>query len=218
MKLNTKLIIIMLSLLVLAMLTLFTLNQYAQNDLVREIQESSQEISKAVQMSIEDLTSETETSRLNEYLTKAREKGINEINIINSEGEIIDSSDPDKIGKKREIKKLEKGVHAAPAGGRGASILSQRPYEVLVPVIVGDEHLGYVQINMLLDNIRDIQHANFIRRLFATSMVFAVGIALIIFLARRYTDPIHRLVGDFKKVSAGDLSVTIPVESHDEIG
>ncbi len=218
MKLNAKLIIIMLSLLVLAMLTLFMLNQFAQNDLVREIQESSQEISKAVQMSIEDLTSEAETSRLTEYLNKAREKGINEINIINNEGEIIDSSDPEKIGKKREIKKLEKGVHAAPAGSRGASILSQKPYEVLVPVIVGDEHLGYVQINMLLDNIRDIQHANFIRRLFATSMVFAVGIALTIFLARRYTDPIHRLVEDFKKVSAGDLSVTIPVDSHDEIG
>jgi nitrogen fixation/metabolism regulation signal transduction histidine kinase len=218
MKLNSKLIIIMLSLLVLAMLTLFTLNQYAQNDLVREIQESSQEISKAVQMSIEDLTSEAETSRLTEYLNKAREKGINEINIINSEGEIVDSSDPEKIGKKREIKKLEKGVHAAPASSRGATILSQKPYEVLVPVIVGDEHLGYVQINMLLDNIRDIQHANFIRRLFATCMVFAVGIALTIFLARRYTDPIHRLVDDFKRVSAGDLSVTIPVDSNDEIG
>jgi signal transduction histidine kinase len=49
-------------------------------------------------------------------------------------------------------------------------------------------------------------------------MVFAVGIALIIFLARRYTEPIHRLVEDFKKVSGGDLSVTIPVESRDEIG
>jgi signal transduction histidine kinase len=155
---------------------------------------------------------------LNEYLNKAREKGINEINIINSEGEIVDSSDPEKIGKKREIKKLEKGVHAASASSRGASILSQKPYEVVVPVIVGDEHLGYVQINMLLDNIRDIQHANFIRRLFATCMVFAVGIALTIFLARRYTDPIHRLVGDFKRVSAGDLSVTIPVDNNDEIG
>ncbi len=208
----------MLSLLVLAMLTLFTLNQYAQNDLVKEIQESSQEISKAVQMSIEDLTSEAETSRLNEYLSKAREKGINEINIINSEGEIIDSSDPEKIGKKREIKKLEKGVHAAPTLGRSASILSQKPYEVVVPVIVGDEHLGYVQINMLLDNIRDIQHANFIRRLFATCMVFAVGIALTIILARHYTDPIQQLVGDFKRVSAGDLSMSSPVNSHDEIG
>ena len=104
MKLNAKLIIIMLSLLVLAMLTLFILNQSAQTALVNEIQESSQEISKAVQMSIEDLTSEAETSRLTDYLIKAREKGINEINIFNTEGEIIDSSDPEKIGKKRELK------------------------------------------------------------------------------------------------------------------
>jgi signal transduction histidine kinase len=217
MKLNSKLIIIMISLLVLAMLTLFILNQFAQTDLVNEIQESSQEISKAIQMSIEDLTSEAETSRLTDYLKKAREKGINEINIINTEGEIIDSSDPEKIGKKRELKKLEKGVHAVrrPIGG---AMLSQKPYEVVVPVIVGDEQLGYVQINMLLDNIRDIQRANFIRRLFATGMVFAVGIALTIFLARRYTTPINNLVGDFKRISAGDLSVTIPVESNDEIG
>jgi signal transduction histidine kinase len=217
MKLNAKLIIIMLSLLVLAMLTLFILNQFAQDALVNEIQESSQEISKAIQMSIEDLTSEAETSRLTDYLTKAREKGINEINIINTEGEIIDSSDPEKIGKKRELKKLEKGIHAVqrPVGG---AVLSQKPYEVVVPVIVGDEQLGFVQINMLLDNIRDIQRANFIRRLFATGMVFTVGIALIIFLARRYTTPIKNLVEDFKRVSAGDLSVTIPVESEDEIG
>ena len=217
MKLNAKLIIIMLSLLVLAMLTLFILNQFAQTALVDEIQESSQEISKAIQISIEDLTSSAETSRLTDYLAKAREKGINEINIFNIEGEIIDSSDPDKIGKKRDLKKLEKGIHAVkrPVGG---AVLSQKPYEVVVPVIVGDEQLGFVQINMLLDNIRDIQRANFIRRLFATGMVFTVGIGLIIFLARRYTTPIKNLVEDFKRVSAGDLSVTIPVESSDEIG
>lgn len=218
MKLNAKLVIIMLTLLVLAMLTLFIMNQYAQNDLVHEIQESSQEISKAIQMSIEDLTSEAETSRLTDYLNKARDKGINEINIISNEGEIIDSSDPEKIGKKREIKKLEKGIHIARRQQTGSTVLSQKPYEVVVPVIVGDEQLGYVQINMLLDNIRDIQHANFIRRLFATCMVFAVGIAFTIYLARRYTEPIHSLVGDFKRVSAGDLSVTISVNSQDEIG
>lgn len=219
MKLNAKLILIMISLLVIAVITLFTLNQYAQNDLVQEIQESSQEISKAVQLSIADLTSEAETSRLADFLDSARQKGINEINIINSEGEIIDSTNPEKIGKLKDLKKLEKGVRAAPKSRLGeASILSQKPYDVVVPVIVGDEHLGYVQVNMLLDNIRNIQHANFIKRLAATAMVFTVGIAFTIYLARRYTDPIHRLAEDFKKVSAGDLSVTIPVESVDEIG
>jgi len=217
MKLNAKLVIIMITLLVLAMLTLFVLNQYAQDDLVREIQESSQEISKAVQMSIADLTSETETSHLTDYLKNARDKGINEINIISNEGEIIDSSNPEKIGKKREVKKLEKGLRAVQHSA-GGSLLSQKPYEVVVPVIVGDEQLGYVQINMLLDKIHDIQHANFIRRLFATSMVFVVGTALIIFLARRYTDPIHRLVDVFKRVSSGDLSVTMPADTKDEIG
>lgn len=218
MKLNTKLALIMISLLVMAMFTLFFLNQYSQNILVEEIQESSQEISKAIQLSIADLTSEAERSRLMDYLEKARSKGINEINIIDIEGEVIDSSNPERIGKKKDLKKLEKGVRKIPASGYGAGVLNQKPYEVVVPVIVGDEHLGYVQINMLLDNIRDIQRANFIKRLVATSMVFTVGIALTIYLARRYTEPIHRLLEDFKKVSAGDLSVTLHVESGDEIG
>lgn len=218
MNLNTRLVLIMISLLVLAVMTLFSLNQFSQNTLVREIQESSQEISKAVQLSIADLTSEAETSRLVEYFAGARQKGINEINIINSEGEIIDSTNPEKIGKLKDLKKLEKGVRSAPRKAEGGSVLSQKPYDVVVPVIVGDEHLGYVQVNMLLDNIQNIQHSNFIKRLVATAMVFTVGIAFSIYLSRRYTDPIHRLVQDFKKVSSGDLSVTIPVESTDEVG
>ncbi|MDY0383747.1 sensor histidine kinase [Trichlorobacter sp.] len=218
MKLNAKLVLIMMLLLLLVMLALFLLNQHSQNALVEEIQDSSQEISKAVQLSIADLTSEAEHSRLMEYLQDARHKGINEINIIDIDGEIIDSSNPEKIGKKRDLKKLETGMKKPSPAERRGSILTQKPYEVVVPVIIGDEHWGYVQINMLLDNIRDIQRANFIKRLVATCLVFAVGIAVTIYLARRYTEPIQRLVQDFKKVSAGDLSVTLPVESNDEIG
>lgn len=218
-KLNTKLVMIMLSLLVIAMLTLFVMNQYSQNELVREIQESSTEVSKAIQMSVEDLTSESdvESPRLSEYLKEARNKGINEINIISNEGEIINSSDPEKVGKRREIKKLEKGLKVV-RQGKGMPPSSQRPYDLVVPVIVGDEQLGYVQINLLLDNIRAIQHVNFLRRLIATSLVFMLGILLTIYLARRYTQPIHRLAAGVKKVSAGDLSVTFPVDSKDEIG
>lgn len=218
MKLNTKLVIIMLTMLVIAMLILFVLNQYSQNDLVQEIQDSSTVVSKAIQLSVEDLTSETdvESPRLTEYLQQARSKGVNEINIINNEGEIINSSDPAQVGKKREIKKLEKGLKASRRGGGAASSL--KPYDLVVPVIVGDEQLGYVQVNLLLDNIRDIQHANFVRRLVATSLVFLIGMFLTIFLARRYTLPIHRLATGVKDVSAGDLSVTFEVETSDEIG
>lgn len=219
MTLNTKLVMIMLSLLVIAVLTLFLLNQYSQNDMVREIQESSTVVSKAIQMSIEDLTSEYEAdrSRLIEYMKEARERGVKEISILNNEGEIIDSSDPAKIGKKREIRKLEKGLKASP-GGKAERGVSMRQYDLVVPVIVGDEQLGYVQINLLLDNIRTIQHDNFVNRVVATALVFLFGISLTIFLARRYTAPINRLANEVRRVADGDLSVTVPVQSGDEIG
>lgn len=209
----------MLSLLIITMLTLFVMNQYTQNELVHEIQESSTEVSKAIQLSVEDLTSETDvdSSRLKAYRQEARNKGINEINIISNEGEIINSTDPAKVGKRRDVRKKEKGLKAV-HNGKAQSNPSQHQYELVVPVIVGDEQLGYVQINLLLDNIRDIQHANFVKRLVATCMIFMLGIVLTIYLARRYTDPINRLAQGVKKVSEGDLSVTFPVESSDEIG
>src|SRR5512137_299036 len=123
----------MLSLLVLAMLTLFTLNQVSQNKLVSEIQDSSTAISEILQKSVEDLTSETEveTSRLPEYLKEARQRRVNEINIINTEREIIDSSDPEKIGKKRDLKKIEKGLKASPSR-RGTGLTSQKAYNLVV--------------------------------------------------------------------------------------
>ncbi len=103
-------------------------------------------------------------------------------------------------------------------GKKGAALSSLKPYNLVVPVIVGDEQLGYVEINLLLDNIREIQHDNFVRRFIATGVIFGLGMILIIFLAKRYTHPIQRLALNVRKVAAGDLSVTVPVESTDEIG
>jgi len=223
-KLNTKLVLIMLTLLVIAVVTLFTLNQYSQHKLVEEIQDSSTAVSEILQKSVMDLTSEGEeiNSNLADYISEARRKGIDEINIIDPQGEIIDSTDPKKIGKQRDLKKLnkEKGLKAVPGAKevRGITGTMVKPFKLVVPVIIGDEQLGFVEINLLLDNIREIQHENFVRRLAATCTIFATGICLIIFLARRYTEPIHRLAEGVKKVSGGDLSVNFPVETSDEIG
>ncbi|ANA39302.1 sensor histidine kinase [Geobacter anodireducens] len=219
MRLNTKLVMIMLTLLVIAVVTLFVLNQYSQNEMVQEIQESSSFVSQAIQMSVEDLTSEFEPDpeRLARYMKAARVKGVKEISIISNEGEIIDSSDPSKVGKKRDIKKMEKGLRAAPDSRRERAT-ANRSYELLVPVIVGDQQLGYVQINLLLDNIRTIQHENFVKRVVATSLVFLLGIIFTIFLATRYTAPINRLAAQVRRVADGDLTVSFPVAGSDEIG
>jgi signal transduction histidine kinase len=224
MKLNTKLVAMMLTLLVISTLILFLLNQHSQNDLVSEILDSSTAVSEVLRKSVEDLTTESDaqSSKLSEYMSEARKNGIDEINIISTDGEIIDSSDPAKIGKRRDLQKLgrDRGFRAVPGkkGTRSTSGTIVKPYKLVVPVIVGDEQLGFIEMNLLLDNVREIQHANLYRRLGATVLVFLVGIVLAVYLARRYTRPIHRLAAGVQKVSAGDLSVVLPVEDRDEIG
>ncbi|MEI8355946.1 MAG: ATP-binding protein, partial [Deltaproteobacteria bacterium] len=186
-----------------------------------EIQESSTEVSKAIQISVADLTAEDSSpSRLKDYLKEAKKKGITEVNIMNNEGEIINSSNPARVGKKRDLKKSETGLKASRIARNKRTEIdpSQHPYDLMVPVIVGDEQLGYVSIKLLLDNIKTIQHANFIYRLTLTFLVFMLGIGLTLFLARRYTSPIHRLAESVKKVSAGGFTEIFPVETNDEIG
>lgn len=224
MRLYARLLLIMISLLVIVTIAQFALNQYSQKLLVSEIQDSTAVISQILQKSVADLTSmtESEVSNLSEYLEEVRRKGVNEINIINTEGEIIDSSDPAKIGAMRDVHRLEKekGLKVVPGAreqrGLGGTLV--KPYRLVVPVIIGDEQLGFVEIGLLLDNIREIQHDNFNRRLFVTVVVFLLGTGVTIVLARRYTEPIHRLAEGVRTVSSGDLSVTIPVERSDEIG
>ena len=220
MRLNTKLTLIMVSLLVIAGCALFVLNQYSQNDLVSEIQESSTEVSKAIQISVEDLTSEDVVpSRLKDYLKEAKKRGITEVNIINNEGEIINSSDPAKVGKKHVVGKSEKGLKESRSSRKKKDPdVSPRQYDLLVPVIVGNEQLGYISIDLLLDNIQTIQRSDFMHRLAATFLVFMLGIILTIFLAKKYTSPIQKLAESVKKVSAGDLSQTFQVRRSDEIG
>jgi signal transduction histidine kinase len=218
MKLYTRLVIIMLSLLIMAVTILFFLNQQSQSELVEEIVDSSTEVSKAIQLSVADLTSEAEAdpSHLSAYLATARKKGVTEVNIISNEGEIITSSDPTRIGKRWDVKRPRTGLKSLHQHGGDPS--APHLYDLLVPVIVGDQQLGYVQVNLLLDNIREIQHSNYLHRLVATSLVFIVGIVLAVVFARRYTSPIHHLAEEVKQVAAGDLSVSFATVRNDEIG
>ena len=56
------------------------------------------------------------------------------------------------------------------------------------------------------------------KRVAATLLVFAFGIAISVFLSLRYTEPIHHVVEAARRVAAGDLNHNLPVDRKDEIG
>jgi len=192
---------------------------YAQSEkaVLNEVESQTAELSKAIQVGVEEVTSEgsTDQMRLQTYLKKLNAKGVKEISIISPTDEIVASTNLTKIGeqlgatKKERIIKAELGEPVSKEG---------KVYNVILPVVAGNEHYGYIHLKINIEDFSEIMQSHAIKRIVATSVVFGIGIVLAVILSWMYTKPIHNIVKAARTVAAGDLSLELKTERTDEIG
>ena len=109
-SLNQKLIAMMLLLSLSLMTVYFVLYFETEQAMYREFENQTAELSKAIQVGVEEVTSAgaTDEKRLQGYMKKLNTRGVKEISIIsNNSDKIISSSDPGKIGKGLSTKRRE---------------------------------------------------------------------------------------------------------------
>ncbi len=189
----------------------------AEKSMIELIKKQTEDLSTAIQVSVEELTSKgTDEAKLAAYLRMLKAKGIKEISIVSNEQEVIASSNPKKIGARIDPRKKEFMIKAQI--GESTPKEKQKVYNIILPVVAGDEQFGYIHITMLLDDLANIIKSNNIKRLVATLIIFSLGMVLSLFLAWKYTKPIQHVVDAAKRVAAGDLSQNLPVDRKDEIG
>ncbi len=211
--LKSKLILTMMLLFILSSLVLFIITQNAQKKLIKEYEENLDDLTKAIQVSVQKLTSDEQIDpgKMEELIKNLKRKGINEISILSENEEIIASSNPKKIGLKPK-KGTREGdfLIKAELGQKGAD---ESIKELNIPIIIGNENYGYINIIMHLDNLSKIQKKNFFLRLSGTILIFSIGTAIIIFLANRYTGPIQEIVDATKKVAKEEF-IQLPVKEN----
>lgn len=225
--LKAKLMIMMFALCVISIGLLFILYQMAEKRLIASVKKYTEELSSAIQISVEQMTAEdmeVNEEALKEYVSQFKKRGVREISILNNEMEVIASSNPKKIGQKIGAK-IKQGIH--PQDGLGSHEVlpaddtvseSHRSYDIILPVVVGYEQLGFVHITMILDDFANILRSNNNKRLFVASIVFAIGIAVSIFLSVRYVKPINELAKATQRIAEGDLQEIPETGARDEIG
>ncbi len=217
-SLNKKLILMMLflSFIMISMLMFF----YSESEkaLSQAIERQTTELTKAIQIGVEEVTASgnTDEARLSKYLTSLNAKGVKEISIISNANEIVASTNTAKIGQAITHKRKELIIKAEL--GEPVSAEEGHTYNVIVPVIARNTQYGYVHLRVNKDDFSDILKANTLKRILATVFVFGIGIVMIVIFSRRYTRPIQRVVDASRRVAAGDLNQSIPVQSNDEIG
>jgi signal transduction histidine kinase len=216
-SLNKKLIGMMLLLSFILISVLQFLYAHSEKALLGELEKQTAELSKAIQVGVEEVTTKgfTDEMRLQNYLKELNAKGLNEISIISNADEIIASTNPMNIGeelgpvKKERIIKAELGEPVSKEG---------KVYNVILPVVAGDEHYGYIHLKINAEDFSEILASNAIKRIVATSLVFGLGIVLAVFLSWMYTKPIHNVVNAARSVASGDLTPELTTDRKDEIG
>src|SRR5207244_5830838 len=82
---------------------------------------------------------------------------------------------------------------------------------------VSNELLRYMHVPLTLAEVAQTTQASLYKRVAVTVVIFPLGILVSLYLARKYTQPLHDVVTAAKHVAAGDLTKTIEVEGEDEI-
>jgi signal transduction histidine kinase len=216
-SLNRKLIGMMLVLSFILLSVLTFLYSQTEKALLEELEKQTGDLSKAIQVGVEEVTSTgyTDEMRLQTYLKKLNAKGVKEISIISNSDEIVASTNPMRVGeevapsKKERIIKAELGEPVSKEG---------KVYNVILPVVAGNEHYGYIHLKINIDDFSEILQSNAIKRMVATALVFGLGLLLAVFLSWMYTKPIHAVVNAARSVAAGDLTLNLTSDRKDEIG
>ena len=222
-RLRTKLLLTMLLLLVLSLAGMFILYTRAERALIAKVQRHTADLSTAIQISVEQITSKERTreARLQDYVRRLEQRGVKEVSIVSNEQTVIASSNPTRIGArvvpqvdpKRKDQLISVRLGEEQLGGP-----TQRTYNLLIPMVVGNRQSGYILLSMILDDFAEYLRANLLRRIVATLAIFAVGIAAALVLSWTTTQPIRQVVQAAKRVAAGDLETPLPVDRRDEVG
>lgn len=216
-SLNQKLIFMMIFLSLILVSVLLFLYSQSERALLAELEKQTSELSKAIQVGVEEVTStgSTDQMRLYNYLKELNAKGVKEISIISNTDEIIASTNPMKVGEQVSQKRKERIIKAElgdPVSEEG------KVYNVILPVVAGNEHYGYIHLQINAEDFSELLRSSVIKRIGAASLVFVLGIFISVLLSWMYTRPIHNIVNAAGRVAAGDLTPDLSTDRRDEIG
>ncbi|MBN2372861.1 HAMP domain-containing histidine kinase [bacterium] len=224
-SLRAKLLFIFLLLLLATIGSLTLIYSRSERELLDKVSEDIKDITKAINISVEELTYKGEgTDRLKTYVEALNQKGIQEITILNDTSEVIASSDPKKIGTKEKLKKkvtaktAKKDIMIMARLGEQDLTEDQRTYNVIMPVHIKGENIGYILISLVLDDYRLFHRKNFFKRVLSTLFAFCIGIIISMIIAKKYTEPIKDIACASRRIAEGDLQQIEAGDRRDEIG
>lgn len=214
-SLRSKLLLIMMALTFSLLLALFLIDYRQERSLVKKAQENSEDLARAIQLSVEQLTTfgDLDEGRLRQYIQQKKGGRVGQISLLDAQKELLATSDPKN--EKHLLKRKELLITANLGDARHKP---RKAYDLLLPVVVQDEKIGYIHLLLHLDDLHQLYQDNLVKKLAMALMVFLLGTVASVAISWRYSQPIHHLMEAANKVAAGELTHAPPLKQRDEVG
>jgi len=162
---------------------------------------------------------------LDAYMKALKDAGLSSITLTSPSGEVVASTNPGQVGKKLKIKKRSADTRPDPitisAELRDIEMdpsAEQKPYLIAFPIVQGDHVLGYAMVRGEMDEVGALLRHMYVVRLGWILVTMLMGMLAIVYLAFRFTKPIHTLVAGAEQIAQGNLEVSLPPMGADEMG
>jgi two-component system NtrC family sensor kinase len=228
----------------IALLTTFTLRSN-RLEMLAQLVRSTDQLSEAVKRSTQDYMLENRRDYLSRQIEAiGRAQGIERVRVFNKQGRIVFSSHPDEVGQSLD-KKAEAcfACHAQdqplakpPVHDRARIFRNGAGHRVLGIVNpiqnqpacttaachahrAGETVLGVLDVTVSLADVDRQITAIRVRTVGLSIGVVVLAGVLLWWLSRRLVSlPVQSLAAGTRRVAAGDLTTTIPVSGHNELG
>jgi len=219
-SLKTKLLLMMLSLLLLSISTLFFLHLYSERQLLSHVREYTDDLSRAIEIAQQQPPAAEVSlqAALEAYKQSLQHLGVRELSIIGPANEVQASTNPANVGKHVRVQKRTEYIVTGVLGDETAPPGVQRTSTFRIPIIVNDKRVGSLELKRNLEDFSALSNSAFLSRLLATLGIFAFGIMVSLYLSWSFSQPLQKLTRAARQVAAGDLQVRVGYSGRDEIG
>jgi signal transduction histidine kinase len=219
MRLLTKFVLAFVVFFALAFGCMLLFSLHSQRVIVMSISSDLQNILQTVHFSSQEISAERAPDRdaLIRVIEQAKSNpAVKEVSIVSSSQEVVASSNPAKIGKRKTI--TGKGIIVREQFGVSDSSGKHLRYEVTTPIVRDKKVIGLVVTSFIVNDFSELLHRLYTRNIALAGAAFLALFVLSYFVLYQLIRPVRRLNLAAESIASGDLSVRVDYRSRDEVG
>jgi nitrogen fixation/metabolism regulation signal transduction histidine kinase len=219
MRFRTKILLVFTAFAALLSVLMSAFTLQSKNLLDKKAEDNQRNIARVIHLSAQRLLSENVSDQqvLRRIIEEIKSiEAVSEVTIIDRNQNVVASTNPNLMGQHHPLSSMELSINKKLEYQDETEEYSS--FEIGIPVMRKQQMIGLVRTTMILKNIRHPLQLLYFMNIGITLGILLIGFWVSFFVLKRLNRPLNQLTAAVEKISAGDLSVTVPCTTKDEIG